>query len=354
MVNERNGSTPALVSVVICVYNNWPDAEMTIESALQQSYQPVEVIVIDNSSTDATPEKVPRRFGRRVRYLRQTNKGDAGAYNAGFDLAKGEFIQFVDGDDVLAPNKLQKQVELFRADPALDIVYGDVRKFQAMAGVADWKDLAMQPCGDMLGKLAAPEGIWIDTLGVLFRRRALEKVGRWHEGMYVADLDYWLRAAWAGCRFGHCPGVPMGFSRQRPGQMTGNATSMARGEEAVWDKALGYVTREPYGSLIAAKLARLRFNMAHAGDWQSRQEALAMLALAKSTHPQTISATAHAIGYALIVLPGLAKLARSRWLRPVRLILAPLFHFGRPGFFRRNGRSCGAGVERTAPSTTAE
>src|ERR1017187_4001465 len=129
-----------LVSIVICAYQNWPDLEMTIESALQQSYQPIEVIVVDNSSTDPTPREVPERFGGRVRYISQPNKQCAGACNTGFDLARGEFIQFVDGDDVLAPNKIAKQMEFFQANPELDIVYGDVRRFQTLPGAANWID----------------------------------------------------------------------------------------------------------------------------------------------------------------------------------------------------------------------
>ena len=97
---------PGSVSIIVCAYNNWPDVEMTIASALHQSFPPLEVIVVDNSSTDATPDEVLRRFGQSVRYIRQPNKECAGAYNTGFALSRGEFVQFVDGDDVLAPNKI--------------------------------------------------------------------------------------------------------------------------------------------------------------------------------------------------------------------------------------------------------
>ena len=186
-MTNRSEIVPGLVSIVICAYNNWPDLETTIASALHQSFRPLEVIVVDNSSTDATPNEVPRRFGRSVRYLRQTNRECAGAYNAGFDMASGEFIQFVDGDDVLAPNKIAKQLEVFRVDPQLDIVYGDVRQFQTVADVAIWEDVATRPEGDMLMALLLPEklGAGINVLGSLFRRRVLEKVGRWDESLYV-------------------------------------------------------------------------------------------------------------------------------------------------------------------------
>jgi len=319
---------PGLVSIIVCAYNNWPDVEITIVSALQQSFHPLEVIVVDNSSSDATPEEVPKRFGS-VRYVRQANRECAGAYNAGFDVASGEFIQFVDGDDILVPNKIAKQVEIFRTNPELDIVYGDVRMFQTMKGVANWTDAPTQPESDMLSALLVPEklGAGLSALGALFRRRALETVGPWDETLYCEDTDYWLRAAWAGCRFGHCPGSPMGFKRMWSGQKTANVSATTRGLEAVWDKALSYVTRDPYRNLLAERLAELRFYMAVSRSQLSVAEALAKLALARSTAPKKVSALTYAFGYGAIVLPGGSYLVRSRLLHSVRRFLASLFGY---------------------------
>ena len=321
--------TPGLVSVVICAYQNWPDVEMTIESALHQSYQPLEVIVVDNSSTDATPEEVPKRFGGRVKYVRQPNRGDSGAYNTGSDLASGEFVQFLDGDDVLAPNGIAKLVEAFRANPELDIVCGDVRRFQTLPGAADWIDVVSQPQPDMLGRLVLSNGgpNGLHNLGMLFRRRALEKVGRWDENLYIADLDYWLRAAYAGCRFGHCPGSPLGFARMRPGQMSANAAAVSRGFEAIWDKAFGYVTREPYRSVIAAGIADRKYQTAVNRLQMSRREAWAQLSQARAISPGTVSAAAYAFGWAIIALPGSRVLLRARWLRHVRRGMASLLRY---------------------------
>lgn len=323
---------PGLVSIVVCAYNNWPDVEVTIASALHQSFQPVEVIVVDNSSTDATPEEVPRRFGRSLRYIRQPNRECAGAYNAGFDVASGEFIQFVDGDDVLAPNKIAKQMEIFRVDPGLDIIYGDIRMFQSFEGAANWLDVPTQEESDMLNALLLPEklGAGINVLGTLFHRRALERVGPWDEGLYCEDTDYWLRAAWAGCRFGHCPGSPMGFKRIWPGQKTANVILTARGLDAVWDKALGYLTHEPYRSRIAERLAEHRFYMAVSRDQMNVPEALASLSLARATSPKKVSAFAYSFGYAAIVLPGGSFLVRSRCFGPIRRFLASLFRYAKP------------------------
>ncbi len=311
--------TAELVSVVICAYNNWPDLELTIESALNQSYRPVEVIVVDNSSVDRTLEEIPKRFSNRVRYARQaTNTGNYGAYNAGLAMARGEFIQFINGDDLLTPNKIAKQMEIFRAEPLLDIVYGDVRKFGALAGIADWEDAATQPEEDMLKTVIALDGLGLNTIGMLFHRRVFDKVGVFDASLWVGDYDYWLRAALAGCRFGHCSGSPMGFYRQHTGQMSKDFSTLMRGVETAWRKALGYA-REPYRSMIAYRLVDSVFHRSVCRIGKlTRQQALAELALARATCPEYLSAPVYAIGRAAIVLPGGATLFRSPRLRAMR------------------------------------
>lgn len=327
-MSSKKPMAPGLVSVVICAWNNWPDLEMTIESALHQSYQPIEVVVVDNSSNDETPHEVPKRFGGRVRYIRQPNRDTAGAYNAGFDVAGGEFIQFLDGDDVLAPNKVEKQIEVFRANSETEIVYGDIGVFQTSAGAARWTVIPTRPEEDMLmAVLSSQVGVCTDV-GMLFHRKALERVGPWDESLYVEDLDYLLRAAWADCRFAHCPGGPMGFARVRPDSKTQNSNAMNRGNEAVWSKGLRYVTREPYRTLLAAKLAHLQFYMmALSPDQLSVQQAFAKLAQARATSPQTISVLTYAAAWVVVALPGGRRLARMRLLRSMRRLLARLLHY---------------------------
>ena len=325
-VSEIRKTTPGLASVVICCYNNWPDLEMTIESALCQSYSPVEVIVVDNSSTDATSTEVPRRFGERLRYIRQSFRRTVGAYNTGFQASRGEYIQFVDGDDVLAPNKIAKQVEVFQADPGLDIVYGDVRKFQSLAKVPDWEELATHPHTDMLKDVIILDGIGFCTMGLLFHRKALEKVGPYDETVHVGDYDYWLRSAYAGCRFGHSPGTVMGFYRQHPGQMTRDSVAIQRGVEEVWRKALGYVKEDTYRKLITRLLSESMFHrtVCRYDKTRTTQEALSHLAEVRATCPEFLSAPAYAIARAAIVVPGGTALFRSTLLRPIRQFFGSL------------------------------
>ena len=307
------------VSVIICAYNNWPDLELAIQSALCQSHQPVEVIVVDNSSTDSTPLEVTRRFGERIRYVCQPNRGDSGAYNAGARLALGDYLQFLDGDDVLAPDKIERQLDTFRSHPAADIVCGDVRLFQTAAGEPKWRDVDV--AGDVdVDCFLRNEGYCVGSvLGVLFRRRALELVGPWDEKMYRSDADYFLRAGVAGCRFQYSPGIPAAFKRVRSGQMGVDHAAMLDGTEALWMKALGYFTEPLHLNRIRFNLARTRFLRAFRGPIMSRRQAMTLCREARRTSAAAVPFAAYLAGVVFILLPGRRFLAMSprlkRWRR---------------------------------------
>jgi glycosyltransferase involved in cell wall biosynthesis len=308
-----------LVSVVIVAHDDWPHLELAIESALGQSYPHVEVIVVDNDSSDATPRVVPDRYGDWVAYRRQPNRYEGGGRNTGFELASGELIQFLDADDFLAPDKIAKQVATFEADARADIVYGDFRVF-GLPGL-EYQDGETRDFDDFLLELVSPEGNGAGLLphSALFRRRALERIGRWDETIPTSDQDYWLRAAVAGCRFRHCPGS-LAFYRRRPGQMSSRGFGLLRDMELTFAKALGYVRDEPYRSVLVTRLARLRFVLALAGESGGRRESLAELRRARKGAPETVSGLAYGLGYALILVPGGSSLARAQGLRPARAL----------------------------------
>jgi glycosyltransferase involved in cell wall biosynthesis len=324
--------TADLVSIVVCSYNNWPDLDVAIASALCQSYAKVEVIVVDNSSCDSTATSVAREFGNRIRFYQQPNRDCAGAYNTGFSLARGDFVQFLDGDDVLVPNKIEKQLELFRSKPTLDIVYDDIRLFQSCGGTVDWLDVSTRDEVDMMRGLLVPEnyGAGINVLGALFRRRTVEKVGPWDESLYCEDTDYWLRAAWAGCQFGRSLLSPAGFKRVRSGQKTANASLLDEGFEAVLVKALGYVTEPQYRRLLADKLAQRRFYVGISRGQKTRTKSLVKLVEARAASPSAVSMRALVAGSAAIILPGGDWLARSQRLRSIRRLVASLARYRTP------------------------
>jgi glycosyltransferase involved in cell wall biosynthesis len=111
-----------LVSVVIPTYNYREYVGTAIRSSLEQQHQPVEVIVVDDGSTDQTDEMVRKEFGSRVEYVYQPNQGVSAARNLGLARARGEFITFLDADDYLTPDAVALRLKPLEENPDIGIV----------------------------------------------------------------------------------------------------------------------------------------------------------------------------------------------------------------------------------------
>src|SRR5438034_9298591 len=110
------------VSVIIPTYNYARYLAAAIESALAQTYAPLEIIVVDDGSTDDTL-RILGAYGNRLRVLRQANQGAGAARNAGIAAARGEYVAFLDSDDLWHPRKLELQLARFASDPDLGLVH---------------------------------------------------------------------------------------------------------------------------------------------------------------------------------------------------------------------------------------
>lgn len=119
-----------LISVIIPSYNRADYIAETIESVLAQTYNPIEIIVIDDGSTDNTREIVAA-YEPRVKYVWQENAERATARNHGLRLAKGEFISFLDSDDLWLPNKIEEGINFFEKNPSVGFVYTDALQIDA-------------------------------------------------------------------------------------------------------------------------------------------------------------------------------------------------------------------------------
>ena len=111
---------PSLVSCIVPVFNDERYLGEALESNLAQTYRAIEIIVVDDGSTDTTPA-VAARYGDRILYVRQDNAGAPTARNLGLSLARGEFVAFLDADDLWRPEKLQCQMRRFESRPELDL-----------------------------------------------------------------------------------------------------------------------------------------------------------------------------------------------------------------------------------------
>lgn len=191
------------VSVVIPAYNAAEFLGEALESVLAQTYQPLEVIVVDDGSEDETPQ-VAAAYPGRVTYVRKQRGGPGSARNAGIRAASGEWIAFQDADDIWTPGLLEKLVKVV-LDTGADLVFCDSLKLinGKIVGPRRLEEYGLARRLDTL----APNGIllnsfdlllegfcYIYTPGVLVRREALLQVGLFDEAFYCGeDFDLWLR-----------------------------------------------------------------------------------------------------------------------------------------------------------------
>lgn len=123
----RDNRALPLVSVIIPTFNDGPLVCEAVECSLAQSYPSIEIIVVDDGSTDGTGELLHTRYGSRIRCIRQSNRGLAGARNTGIRHAAGKYFQFLDADDLLDTGKIEFQMEGLLAETGPALSYCDYR-----------------------------------------------------------------------------------------------------------------------------------------------------------------------------------------------------------------------------------
>ena len=180
------------VSVVIPTYNSASFLPEAVASIRMQRYEALEIIVVDDGSSDQTGEVAAALAGADLRYLRQENQGPAAARNAGLAVAQGDVIGFLDADDLWPAQKLARQLEVLIEDRAADVVHG---RTQALVLVATAADGARR-----FEPFAEP---WYSTqLGsALYRREIYSRIGGFDPSLTPSeDFDWFLRARDAGAK----------------------------------------------------------------------------------------------------------------------------------------------------------
>ena len=185
------------VSVVIPAYNGDRYLAAAINSILAQTYQDLEIIVVDDGSTDNTPQ-IAQQYGARVQYFSQTNQGVAASRNLGLAAATGAYIAFLDQDDVFLPHKLACQVALLEKDDSLGIVNSGWQITDQQGEV----QAAVQPWQQIPDLNAANLIIWKPVFlgAMLFRRSWLERVAGFDISLeQTPDVDLVMRLAKLNC-----------------------------------------------------------------------------------------------------------------------------------------------------------
>jgi glycosyltransferase involved in cell wall biosynthesis len=203
----------AIVSVIIPTYDRAHLVAEAIESVLKQTFTDFELIVVDDGSTDNTEQVVHSFDDRRLKYLKQSNKGVSAARNTGLQVATGEFIGFLDHDDLYLPEKLSDQVSRMREDPSVGLVYS--LYFSTMGTEAPRR--VAGTCHSPLGLDHLLSGTLIHLSTTLMRGFWLQQVGGFDERLQYGgeDRDLALRLALAGCEM-VCLPKPLATIRQQP------------------------------------------------------------------------------------------------------------------------------------------
>lgn len=203
-------SARPLVSVIVPTFNRADLLRQTVDSVLAQTYPALELVVVDDGSTDGTAA-VLRGYGDRLRRVRQENRGGTAARNAGTRVARGAFLNWLDHDDRMLPSKIARQMAVFDADPTLGLVHcgyyrvdRDGMRLDRISGLPD---------GDVRRRLVCGCFVWSGA--PLVRRACIEQVGPFDESVWSSDADLWLRIALAGSRWG-CVQEPLGEYRIVP------------------------------------------------------------------------------------------------------------------------------------------
>jgi glycosyltransferase involved in cell wall biosynthesis len=194
-----------LVSILIPCYNAERWVGQAIDSALAQTWPNKEVIVVDDGSTDGS-RAVIESYGDRIRYEFGPNRGGNAARNQLLDLAKGEWLQYLDADDYLLPDKITWQVGYIKKNDNTDIIYSP-------ALFEEWVDNDT-PLPIKSFPVPEPHDPWLhlarwrlpQTGGTLWRKNAIIKAGRWDEKLPCCqEHNLYFQLLKAGASFIHCP-----------------------------------------------------------------------------------------------------------------------------------------------------
>jgi glycosyltransferase involved in cell wall biosynthesis len=217
-----------------------------VASVIAQTYRPIEVIVVDDGSTDETPrvlDGLAARHPAEVRVIHQPHAGVGPAREAGRQRAAGEFIQYLDSDDVLDVRKFELQVAGLHANPDCGIAYGKTRRYR----------LGSSPRDVVLGRTAEKidhlfpsflEGRWWQTVTPLYRRAVCDRAGPWSGLAYAEDYEYECRIARQGTRLHFCDAFVADYRLHSSTRLSG---AVEFRPELIRDRARAYLLAFEHG-----------------------------------------------------------------------------------------------------------
>ncbi|HLY24842.1 MAG TPA: glycosyltransferase [Aggregatilineales bacterium] len=216
-----------LVSIIIPCYNYAQYLPDAIKSCLAQTHTNFEILVVDDGSGDDTSEVV--RAFPEARYIYQDHRGVASARNRGWGEAHGQFLQFLDADDVLLPSKIEECLTTFAEHPEFGVVYTDyeVRTPDLTGRSVIQRPNWEMPEGEILQRLIKQSASYFVPACALIARPTVERLGGFNEQLAVVeDWFFWVNLAANGVLFGHIPKA-LAWYRDTPGSLSKQETLIA-------------------------------------------------------------------------------------------------------------------------------
>jgi glycosyltransferase involved in cell wall biosynthesis len=217
----------SLVTTIIPVFNRAALLRDAVASVLEQTWKPLEIIVVDDGSTDDTSATAIELSGQHqeIQYLRIENSGPGAAREAGRRVARGEFIQYLDSDDVLLPEKFALQVRALHARPECGVAYG----WSRVQGEPGRTERPIKRTGERIETMfpAMLHSRWWDTSTPLYRASLLGRVGPWSSLRMEEDWEYDCRVASLGVKLAYVEDW-VSETRYMPGSLSAGDNGLSR------------------------------------------------------------------------------------------------------------------------------
>jgi glycosyltransferase involved in cell wall biosynthesis len=247
-------ATP-LVSIITPSFNQAAFLEDTLRSVLSQTYAPIQYLVIDGGSEDGS-QAIIQRYASRLAYWESTpDRGQAHAINKGLQRATGDILGWLNSDDVLLPNTVQRVVETFAAHPEIDVVYGRLDRIDP--GGAPVPTPRLPKDNLTFGPETVIGECIVNQPGSFWRRGMMARAGLLDESLrYNLDYEYWMRIALLGGRFYHLDEVVAHFRLSPSSKTVGQTAAMAVEQWSVLESLLRTPHLHNLLGLTPAQVAR--------------------------------------------------------------------------------------------------
>jgi glycosyltransferase involved in cell wall biosynthesis len=258
------------VSIVVPSYNHARYIESTISSILNQDYKNLEIIVIDDGSTDSSVS-ILKTFGEKIVLVLQQNQGQAATRNNAIKLATGEFIAFLDSDDLYMPCKISSQIKTFEMDNSLALVYTDFLIINEDGAIV--REVKCPSPAQKTMAFDVLSGNFICNASVMLRKKCFETEGYFDESVApAADGDMWLRLLTRNFIFGHIA-KPLVKYRVHQKNQSNNYALMKYHRDIIHMRALQSFIHNNYLN-SSADYYRLSANLMKSHSYKTAKEAL--------------------------------------------------------------------------------